>query len=85
MQKAYDFKELVELIKEEAKKDGLAIAEEALEKLAKAAYTANKVWLKESAKLSTNKIDDLVMPFIDNLDALVLPQIEKLDLDKDGK
>lgn len=85
MTKAYDFKELVVMIKDEAKKNGLAIAEEALEALAISTYTAQKNWLKESAKLSDWKYDDLIAPFVDNLDTLVLPQIGKLDLNKDGK
>ena len=85
MEKAYDFKELGKMIAEEAKKQGLTIAEEAVEVLGKASYTASKKWMKESAVISGTKIDDFVVPFIDNLDPLVNQNIEKLDLDGDGK
>lgn len=82
--KAYDLKELGEAIVAEAKKDGLEIAEEALEKLGKAVYFGSKKWAKESAVISDTKIDDFVAPFYDQLDQFVTPQIEKLDLDGDG-
>lgn len=85
MQKAYDLKALGEMIAAEAKKDGLTLAEGAIEQLAKASYQATKAWAKESAVLSETKIDDFIAPFYDQLDAFVLPQIEKIDLDKDGK
>lgn len=88
MQKAYDLKSLGEKITEEAKKDGLVLAEEAVEKLAKAAYNGLKAWVKESAALSVEgplaKVDDFIAPFIDQLDPMVLPQIEKIDLDGSG-
>lgn len=83
--KAYDLKELGQVIKEEAAKDGLKMAEEAAEKLAKAAYMGIKRWASESAAISENKIDDLVMPALNFLDPMVLPQIEKIDLDGDGQ
>lgn len=82
--KAYDIKELGAIIVEEAKKDGLHIAEEALEKLGKAVYMGSKRWAKESAVVSTNKIDDFIAPFYDQADSFVIPQIEKIDLDGDG-
>lgn len=85
MKEAYSLSDLGEMIKAEAAKDGLAMAEVAVEALAKAAYNGTKAWLKESAALSVNKIDDFGAPFIDQMDAFVLPQIEKIDLDKDGK
>lgn len=84
MEKAYDVKALGQMIIEEAKKDGLTLAEETAEKLAKAAYHGTKKWLKESATLSTNPFDNVVAPFYDHVDGFVLPQIEKLDLDGDG-
>lgn len=84
MEKAYDLKALGEKIKEEAAKEGLTIAEEALEKLGKAVWVGTKSWLKESASVSENKIDDVVAPFVDTLDSYVVPQIEKLDLDGSG-
>ena len=85
MEKAYDLKELGQMIKEEAAKDGLTIAEEALEKLGKAVYLGTKRWGKESAVLSETKIDDFAAPFYDQIDQFVIPQIDKIDLDGDGK
>lgn len=85
MNKAYDIKALGEMIAEEAKKDGLTMAEEAVEKLGKAAYFGFKAWAKESAVVSENKIDDFVAAFYDSVDAVALPQIEKIDFNKDGK
>lgn len=85
MEKPYDLKDLGAKIIAEAKKEGLPLAEEAAEKLAKAAYFGVKSWYVESAKLSQTKIDDLGLPFIDHVDQFVLPQIEKIDLDGDGK
>lgn len=85
MEKAYDLKDLGQKIVAKAKEKGLALAEETVETLAASAYLAAKEWVKESATLSENKVDDLVAPFIDHLDGFVLPQINKLDLDGDGK
>lgn len=84
MDKAYDIKALGSKIVEKAKVDGLSLAEEAAEKLAKAAYFGLKEWAKESAALSSTKIDDAILPFYDFLDQFVLPQIDKIDLDKSG-
>jgi hypothetical protein len=84
MEKAYELKALGEMIIAEAKKEGLTIAEEALEKLGKAVYFGSKEWAKESAKLSETKIDDFIAPFYDKIDEFVTPQIEKIDLDGDG-
>lgn len=85
MEKAYELKALGEKILAKAKEDGLSIAEEAVEKLAKAAYLGTKEWFSESAALSSTKIDDVLVPFVNFADGIVLPQIEKIDLDKDGK
>lgn len=84
MQKAYDLKELGLKIKAKMAADGLEIAEEAVEKLAKAAYLGLKEWGQESAVLSESKIDDFIAPFYGQLDSFVLPQIEKIDLDGSG-
>lgn len=84
MNQAYDLKSLGEMIMAECKADGLHIAEDAAEKLAKGVYSGFKAWAKESAKLSENKIDDFASAFYDEADQFVLPQIEKLDLDADG-
>lgn len=85
MNKAYDVKELGEMIAAEAKKDGLVLTEQAVEALGKAAYMGTKKWAKESASLSETPYDDFIAPFYDKIDAFVIPQIEKLDLDGDGK
>lgn len=85
MTKAYDIAKLAEYVKAEAEKGGITIAEEALEKLGKSIYLGSKQWAKDSAVLSETKIDDFFMPFYDQADPFVLPQIEKIDLDGDGK
>jgi hypothetical protein len=85
MEKAYELKALGQKIKEKAAAEGLTIAEEAVETLAKAAYMGTKEWAQESAVLSETKIDDFVAPFYNHADQFVMPQIEKIDLDKDGK
>lgn len=81
MTKAYDVTELGLLVIQEAKKDGLHLAEEGIQTLSKAVYNATKQWAKESAKISDNHIDDMLAPFYDYLDSMVLNQIEKIDLD----
>lgn len=85
MEKAYELKALGQKIVEEARKEGLTIAEEALEKLGKAVYFGTKEWAKESAARSETKVDDFFVPFYDHADQFVVPQIEKIDLDGDGK
>jgi hypothetical protein len=81
--KAYDIKALGQAIKDEAAKQGLTLAEEAVETLGKAAWVGTKSWASESAKLSKTKLDDLVVPFLDTMDKLVEESIEKVDLDGD--
>lgn len=81
MEKAYDLKALGLKLKAQ----GLPIAEESLEAAAGKFYVAFKEWVQESAVLSENKIDDVIAPFIGQLDPIVLPAIEKIDLDGDGK
>lgn len=71
MTTAYDLKALGVMLKAK----GLIQAED----LAGDAYLVFKTWLKESAVLSENKYDDLAVPFVDQLDAIVLPQIDKID------
>ncbi len=85
MQKAYDLKALGEMIVKQCKENGLPIAEEALETLGKCVYEGTMGWVQLSAQMSENKVDDIVVPFLSHIDALVVPQIEKLDLDGDGK
>ena len=77
----YSLQELAEKLKEK----GLTVAEDGIEKVASQVYLAFKEWIQESALKSENKMDDMIAPFIGQLDAIVLPAIAKLDLDKDGK
>lgn len=85
MNTAYDIKALGEMIIEQAKKDGLPLAEVAAEKLAKSIYLSVITWIETSAGASETKVDDIVVPFLRHIDGLVMPQIEKIDLDGDGK
>jgi hypothetical protein len=75
MDKAYDLKALGLKLKGK----GLPVLEEAAEAAAGQCYLALKEWLQESAVLSENKIDDVVMPFIGQLDSMILPLIDKID------
>lgn len=79
MTKAYDLKDLAKKLESA----GVPVLKEAGEETAKQVYSAVKEWLQESATLSTNKIDDVVMPFIGQLDAIVMPAIDKIDGEKD--
>ncbi len=71
MEKAYDLKELGL----RAKEKGLIEAEDAALEL----YSVVKQWLKDSAALSSNPFDNMVIPFLDSADAVVLPQLDKID------
>lgn len=71
MEKAYDLKELISFIKAE----GLEVAEDGAE----AIYVGMKKWLKASAPLSVNQVDDFIAPFYDKLDPMVLPLIDKIN------
>jgi len=75
----------LQALAEKLKEKGLTVAEEGIEKVASQVYLAVKEWIQESALKSENKMDDMIAPFIGQLDAIVLPAIAKLDLDKDGK
>jgi len=75
MEKAYDLKALGEMMAAE----GLPIAKEAAEAAGGKMYIVLKKWLQESAVLSENKMDDVVMPFIGQLDSIVQPMIDKID------
>ena len=75
MTSAYDIKDLGNKIVA----TGLPMLKDVGEQEAKEIYSAIKTWLKESAVLSSNKIDDVVMPFLDQLDGIVVPQIDKIN------
>jgi len=69
--KAYDLKDLLA----ELKAEGLELAEDAAESV----YKATKSWLKKSAAKSATPIDDMVVGFLDQLDPIVLPAIDKIN------
>jgi hypothetical protein len=71
MEKAYDLKELVGYLKNE----GLEIAEEG----AKSVYSGFMKWVEDSAKLSKNPFDDVVVFTRKQIDGVVLPQIDKIN------
>ena len=75
MEKAYDLKDLALKLKDR----GLPIVLDAAESTAMNVYLALKDWLKESAPLSGNTWDDMLAPHYDKIDALLKPQIDKIN------
>lgn len=73
MKQAYDLKELLA----ELKGNGLELAEDSAELV----YASLKSWLKKSAAKSSTPIDDVVLNFLDKLDPVVLPAIDKINPD----
>jgi hypothetical protein len=71
MEKAYDFKGLVDGLKEQ----GAEVAEEA----AKAVVIAVFDWLEKSADLSATPYDNLLKPFYPQAKAYVLAEAEKIN------
>lgn len=71
MDQAYDLKDLEQKLKDAGLPE--------VEQLAEKSYGAVKEWLKESAKVSANPFDNMVMPFVDQLDSIILPQLDKID------
>lgn len=71
MEKAYDLKAL------ELKLKAKGLPE--VEKLAEKSFEAFKEWFAESAVLSENKYDDVVVPFMTLVDGIVKPQLDKID------
>lgn len=70
LQEAYDFKNLLERLKYRGLKE--------VEDFARKFYAALKIFLTQSAMLSENKLDDIAVPFLSQLDPLVIPQIDKI-------
>lgn len=68
---AYSFKALGDKLKDQ----GLELAEDAVESI----YIALKAWLKDSAAKSSTPIDDVVVGFLDQLDPVVMPEIDKIN------
>ena len=85
MEVAYDAKELLKKVQAKAAEHGLTMAEESLEVLIKAVWAGVKEWGNESAVISANPVDNFVMPALNFLDGYIIPQIDKIDLDGDGK
>lgn len=73
MEKAYDIKELVAKLKGH----GLDVAED----IAVIAVGEVVDWFKESAQLSENKYDDLILAVLPMIEAEALKQIDKIDGD----
>lgn len=74
MKTPYDIADLGQKLKDA----GVASAEG----LGAKAYEVLKLWVTESAQLSSTPFDDLAIPWLKQADAIVLPQ---LDFNKDGK
>jgi len=70
-QKAYDLKVLGAKLKAE----GLELAEDGAGKALKCVMS----WLKESAALSPNQMDDLVAPLLVPVETYVMGQVDKID------
>lgn len=68
--KAFDLKDLAQKLKEKGLPE--------VEQLAEKSYEAIKEWYVESAALSENKIDDVIVPFLGLVDNFVKPQIDKI-------
>lgn len=81
MEKAYSLAGLIEIMKGK----GLPGLEAAAEAEAKIVYEAFKEWFSTSAKMTSNPFDDMVVPFFAQADAVILPKIEQIDIDGDGK
>lgn len=77
MENAYDLK----VLGEKLAKEGLAGGEQAAAK----AYKALKEWFAESAALSKNPFDDMIVMVIPQIDAVVIPQIDKISPDVETK
>lgn len=85
MEKAYDGKELLKKVQSKLAEKGLTMAEESLEVIIKQTWSGLKEWGNESAILSANPVDNFIMPALNFLDGYIMPEIEKIDLDGDGK
>jgi hypothetical protein len=71
MEKAYDFKALAAILKS----NGLELAEEAAEIVAKSTFE----WFEKSAQLSETKYDDLMLAVLPLVKPLVMKQVDKID------
>ena len=71
MEKAYDVKDLAARM--------MAKGMPEVEDMAQIAYVCLKEWAMDSAQLSENKVDDVLMPALQFLDAIILPHLDKID------
>ena len=71
MKKAYDFKVLLERLKEA----GVEVAEESAKVIVETTFD----WTSESAILSENKYDDFLVPFLPKAKAHVLEMAEGIN------
>jgi len=71
MEKAYDLQGLLD----SAKEQGMELAEDAAQKAVKAVMG----WLKESAKLSENKFDDVLLPVLEIAEPAIMAELDKID------
>jgi len=71
MTEAYDMKALGAKLKEK----GLDLGEKAAGEV----YVAVKEWFAESAAISKNPFDDIVVGLFPQVDAVVMPQIDKIN------
>jgi hypothetical protein len=71
MDKAYSIKALEQKLLEKGLPE--------VELLAEKVYEATKEWYSESAVLSETKVDDITLPFLNFIDNLVKPQLDKID------
>lgn len=71
MEKAYDAKDLLLKLKGQ----GLDVAEEA----AKVVVEVVLDWVQESAAMSENKVDDIILALIPAVKPFILEQIDKID------
>lgn len=69
--KAYDLK----LLGEKLKAQGLDLAEDAVEALARGVFD----WIEESAKISPNPFDNMAMILMPQLRKIAFKEIDKID------
>ena len=85
MEKPYDVKELYAKVKAKAEKQGLTLAEDAVEILVKESLDGVIEWAEESADMTPTIIDDLGVKGVKQFRDTAFTYIEKIDLDGDGK
>ena len=69
--KAYDLKDLLAKLKD----SGLDLAEDAAGDVLRCVFS----WVKESAILSENKMDDMIVPLMLPVEAYIMSLVDKID------